>query len=127
MDIKSDYGYEKTNSKERNYIIGKYYEDLATYYLTEKGYEIIERNFDTDRGEIDIICKNDEFMVFVEVKYRKSGRYGLPREAVTYAKQKKIRKAASYYIAVNKIRNMDFRFDVIEIIKDEITHLENAF
>ncbi len=108
---------------------GNEYEDYAIKYLENKGYFIIERNFHVRQAEIDIIARDKATIVFVEVKYRAGSSSGHPLEAVTIAKQKKISKAALFYMNKNKISpdNTSIRFDVIGILGDELTHVENAF
>lgn len=71
---------------------GSFYEDKAAEYLESIGYDIICRNFYGKGGEIDIVAKDNEALVFVEVKYRSSVRYGFPEEAVDYRKQYRIKK-----------------------------------
>ncbi len=108
---------------------GKNYEELAIKYLQDKGYFIIEKNFQVRQGEIDIIARDKNTIVFIEVKYRASSSNGHPLEAVTYGKQKKICKSALFYMNKNKISpdNTSIRFDVIGILGNEISHIENAF
>ncbi len=110
-----------------NREVGKKYELKAINYLKNKNYEILNHQFRCKIGEIDIICYKNNVIIFVEVKYRKNINNGYPREAVNFVKQSKIRKVAEYYILKNKVVNKDFRFDVIEIIGEEIEHLKNAF
>ena len=90
---------------------GKMGEDIAANYLTKNNYKIIERNFRCKQGEIDIIAKERDEIVFVEVKTRSSCTYGRPSEN----KQKHITKAAKYYIYLNKLENYYIRIDVIEV------------
>ena len=85
-----------------NKEIGKLGEDLATKYLETLGYQIIERNFRCKVGEIDIIAKDKDYLVFIEVKYRKDNKKGIPAEAVNHNKRKKIIKATKYYIYKNR-------------------------
>lgn len=116
--------------KNNNVEKGNFGENEAVKYLEKKGYEILNRNFRCRFGEIDIICKLNEYIVFVEVKYRKTLSHGYPREAVTKYKQKIIKKVSVYYITVEKIIDSSFRYDVIEILGDKeltIEHIENAF
>lgn len=77
-------------------------------------------------GEIDIIAKDSNTLVIIEVKYRKSAKFGRGYEAVNYAKQQKIIKTAQHYINENNIK-MPVRFDVISIDDNEITHIKSAF
>ena len=113
------------NNREK----GKIGEDIAAEYIEEKGGEIIKRNYWTDFGEIDIIASINSELVFIEVKSRCGYKFGRPSEAVNLTKQKKIRKAAAFYIAKNYLDNLPMRFDVIEIyIKEgKLNHIVNAF
>lgn len=107
-------------------------EDLAEEFLKNKGLSIIKRNFHFGReGEIDIIARDGSTLVFIEVKARNSSAYGTPEEAVTFRKQKTLRRAAEGYLYVNKISNQECRFDVVAVDYEkkptEIRHLVNAF
>ena len=110
--------------------LGKRGEELATQYLTEKGYEILERNWRNIHKEIDIIAKDGECLVIVEVKTRQTDEYGDPDMAVTRQKQWRLISAANAYVFQNKI-DIDTRFDIISIVfhDDEpiIEHIEDAF
>jgi putative endonuclease len=107
---------------------GSHYETMAAEYLKNKGYEIILQNFFSKNGEIDIIAKDTDTLVFCEVKYRSNTRYGLPEEAVDYRKQDKIRKTAAYYLYRNNFPvETRVRFDVIAVLGEKITHIEDAF
>ena len=110
-------------------IKGRTGEDVACAYLKKKKYEIIERNFTTNVGEIDIVAAPDGYVVFVEVKARRSTEYGAPSEAVTYFKQRKISQVASQFLSKYRKLNFPVRFDVIEVYMDTMTvnHIENAF
>lgn len=90
-------------------------ENIAENYLKSIGYFILNRNFRCRQGEIDIIAKDKEEIVFVEVKTRSNIVYGNPAEAVDSLKQKHIKKAAEIYVYINHIENYYMRFDVIEI------------
>ena len=109
--------------------IGNLGEDLAVKFLLEKGYELLERNFFKPFGEIDIIAKDTDYVVFIEVKARKNVKFGFPREFVNKNKIKKIQDVAQMYMLEKNLFGIRIRFDVIEIIFDEhkITHIENAF
>ena len=96
-------------------------------YLKDKKFKILKKNFTTKIGEIDIIAKKDDTIIFVEVKERGTKRFGMPREAVTPYKQNKIRTVASQYLTKMKQTDAKVRFDVVEILGDTITHIENAF
>jgi putative endonuclease len=99
-----------------NKDIGSLGEALAERYLRNQGYIILEKNFGCKIGEIDIIGKDKEHIVFIEVKSRYNTEYGRPAEAVNYYKQRKLYKTAEFYIMKNKLYNNSFRFDVIEIL-----------
>lgn len=108
---------------------GYQYERIAEEYLLEKGYKILELNFISKFGEIDIIAHKDGRLHFVEVKGRENKDHSYPREAVTPLKQNKLRRAARYYFMLQGKDDFPCQFDVIEIILDirEINHIENAF
>lgn len=107
--------------------IGAQFEMMATAYLQTHHYTIIEKNFRCQYGEIDIIASKDEYIIFIEVKYRKNTTYGYPREAVTFAKQKRIYRLAAYYMLKRYGKEVKCRFDVIEILDHQLTHIEAAF
>lgn len=95
--------------------LGQYGETLAARYLAGKGLEICERNYRSGKGEIDLIAREGEWLVFVEVKTRAGTRYGLPREAVTAHKQAVLRRTAQAY-RLEREQTGPCRFDVVEII-----------
>ena len=95
--------------------LGKIGESLAVDYLIKQNYQLIERNFRCKRGEIDIIAKDKQELIFVEVKTRANKKYGKPAEAVTNQKKKHIYKAAEYYLAIHKKLDEYIRIDVIEV------------
>ncbi len=112
---------------------GTFGEDCAAGFLLDAGFAIVERNFRTPYGEIDIIAEDGTYIVFVEVKARASGRYGLPREAVTPVKRRRIVRTAMIYLSQHTVRKQP-RFDVIEVLCDsafarvlEVSHIKNAF
>ncbi|OGU59673.1 MAG: YraN family protein [Ignavibacteria bacterium RBG_13_36_8] len=118
-------------SKDKKQL-GNLGEELAVKYLTKKGYEILERNYRYERGEIDIIAKDKDILVFIEVKTRENLEYGYPEESVTKGKQKQIRKVAEAYLWEKDIKGQECRIDVIAILlqdqgKPVIKHIENAF
>lgn len=112
-----------------NKIKGRCGEEMAAQYLIKKGYIILERNYATDVGEIDIIAAGDGYLVFVEVKERLNENYGYPAEAVGFYKQRKISQVASQYIRQYRKFDASVRFDVVEVYLEEkiINHIENAF
>lgn len=108
--------------------IGTDYEMIACEYLEEQGYTILQRNFRCRQGEIDIIAKEGRYLVFVEVKYRKSASQGSPLSAVNYTKQRKISRVAIYYLTQHGYPdNEPCRFDVIGISPDDVMLVRNAF
>lgn len=94
---------------------GKKGEQIATEYLKKQGYKILERNYYTNRGELDIIAKQKKEIIFIEVKTRKNNKYGLPREAVTKNKQQHMYTTARLYLYKTHQENAQTRFDVIEV------------
>ncbi|MBR1743642.1 MAG: YraN family protein [Lachnospiraceae bacterium] len=107
---------------------GTVYEEKAVLFLQEKGYRILERNFYTKFGEIDIIARDGDYTVFIEVKYRKNGNAGEALEAVTQEKQRRLFQSAKVYLYVKKYRlDLPCRFDVIAFQGEEMRHIENAF
>jgi putative endonuclease len=107
---------------------GSRWEDEAARFLTQCGLQIKEMNFRSRFGEIDIIAKDEEFFVFVEVKYRKTASFGNPEEAVDYKKAGKISKVADYYRVCRKIpADAKMRFDVVAIEGDDFKWYKNAF
>ena len=93
---------------------GKFYEEKAVEFLILNGYRILERNFRSRFGEIDIIAKKSDYVSFIEVKAGTQKSFFLPREAVDGRKQSKIKKTALFYIA--RHQNCYYRFDVLEIV-----------
>lgn len=118
---------KEKNMKKLNKINGTIGEIDAEKYLKDKGFEIVKTNYRNRLGEIDIIAKDKNVLVFVEVKSRATLLYGRPCEAVDERKQHKIRKTAELYLLTTKNYYTDVRFDVIEILGDEINHIINAF
>ena len=98
-----------------NIELGKYGEEKAVGFLKNQNYKILARNFSCNQGEIDIIAKDKDEVVFFEVKTRNSLDYGNPIDAVDNFKQKHIWDAAKYYLYRNQMMNAYVRFDVIEV------------
>ena len=95
--------------------VAKIGESLAVKHLKTRGCEILARNYRALRGEIDIIVRDGEFTVFVEVKTRRSLKFGLPQAAVTWQKQRQISKVALAYLQTQNLLDAPCRFDVIAI------------
>lgn len=104
------------------------YFSVTAEYLKTQGYEILEKNYRCRIGEIDLIAKEGETLVFVEVKYRRNDKMGDPKEAVNRKKQKKISMTASYYL-MRECGRMDIpcRFDVAAVLGEQIEVVKNAF
>ena len=111
----------------KSYVEGFVGERLAREYLEKHGYNILQTNYKNKLGEIDIIAKKKEFICFVEVKARQNALYGRPSEFISRDKQRKVKNTAIAYLKMNGLMDSDIRFDVIEIIGDEVTLIENAF
>lgn len=108
--------------------IGTDYEQKAAQYLENLGYQVLEKNFRCKMGEIDLIAKDGEYLVFIEVKYRADGKMGQPQEAVDFRKQRKICKAASYYCMLHHIPDVcPRRFDVAACMGGKWTIIRDAF
>lgn len=125
----------KMNNKTKTaaQIIGKHGEDIASGYLTKKGLNVILRNFHTRYGEIDIIARDSQYIIFAEVKTRNEFAVSVPSEWVDKQKQKKLMMTAALYLQ-NNPTDLQPRFDVIEVVLAKgsqelvsINHIENAF
>lgn len=117
----------KVEGKHTNKVIGDYGEKLAVKYLKKQGYQIIKTNYKLKIGEVDIIAMDGEWLVFVEVKYRSTALYGMPNEAVDKYKREKIRRVALQFLQLKCMLDAYVRFDVVQILGDEIQLLKNAF
>lgn len=102
-------------------------ENLAVEYLKKQKYKILERNFSSKVGEIDIIAEQNGVLVFVEVKSRENTLFGQPVEAITPAKVRSIVRTAQFFLVSKGKQNSNCRFDVIEILRGEINHIVDAF
>lgn len=107
---------------------GKSGEDLAADYLTGEGYLVRDRNWRSGRKELDIVAEKDGVLVVVEVKTRRSIRYGRPEDAVTMPKIRRTVMAADAYVRYNRL-DMPVRFDIISIVESSgyLEHIEDAF
>lgn len=111
--------YTMNRKKKNNRQTGARYEQLAGEYLEGLGYRILEYNYRCRAGEIDIIAKDGDYLVFCEVKYRTDISKGMPEEAVNLRKQQVISKCALYYITTHGLSHLPCRFDVIGILGNE--------
>jgi putative endonuclease len=102
-------------------------EDIAVRYLQNLGYQILHRNLRLARYEIDVVCRDDATLVFVEVKLSFSGKFGHPATWIDERKREHLRQAAQMYIEKYGIAGTDIRFDAITIFSGVIEHFKNAF
>lgn len=106
-------------------------ETIAFRYLSDTGYELVQRNYRTRYGEIDLVMREGEMLVFVEVKLRSGTDYGDPLESVTPRKQEQVRAVAEQYLAEVQPEFDELRFDVVGILESagltDITHIKDAF
>ena len=110
--------------------LGRKGEEAAVTCLKKKGHRVVERNWSFSGYEIDIITEHEEFIVFVEVKTRTSDRWGDPGDAVTEQRMRRMVRAASHYLKINRI-DKPARFDIVTVIGNErhfeLEHIEDAF
>lgn len=114
-----------------NKNLGQQGEQMIESHLSEKGYEILERNYRKKTGEIDLIAKDPEKdeIVFIEVKTRRSEKFGRPEEAVNLRKLRKIEKTALFWLNENKKTETPWRIDILALELGtgiQITHLKNV-
>jgi putative endonuclease len=115
-------------------VLGERGEKFAARYLRRHGYKILVRRFKSRAGEIDIICRHKDWLVFVEVKTRKSDDYGAPSEAVTKDKQRHMSRVALDYLRLLNNPQIRWRFDIVEVILQDgaqkpadVRLIQNAF
>lgn len=106
--------------------LGFFGERRAAGYLERRGYKIVERNFRCPFGEVDIIARKGEVTAFIEVKTRSNDNYGAPNESVDNKRKQRYRNCVRFYFA-NRDIDCTVRFDIIEVTKAGINHIENAF
>lgn len=114
----------------KNRTLGQKGEDMAVEYLRAQGFEIIAQNWTTGHKEIDIICRQEDVYIFVEVKTRKHSRMGMPEESIGAKKIEAVTEAARIFLYDKEYK--DIRFDVISILlshpeKPEMLHIKDAF
>lgn len=112
--------------------LGSKGELLASRELEKRGYIVLERNFTCKIGEVDIIAKNNNTLVFIEVRSRTRSNFGYPEETVNYKKQVKLRQVAQYYLNKNHLHHVGCRFDVVGIVWEsdkriKMKLIKNAF
>lgn len=111
---------------------GNIAEKFAASFLKKNGYKILDLNFRSKFGEIDIISRSKDILCFVEVKFRKNRDFGLPEDFVDHRKQKKIIKTALYYLSIKEIEDLNIRFDIVSVepgVKNKLNArlIKNAF
>jgi len=119
--------YEQIKNSREKVELGEKGEELAAVYLQEKGYEILKRNYMIGHSDIDILAKNNEFLVFVEVRTKSNGARGMPEDTLTKKKLRRMKNTAKLYIAFNHYEGLA-RLDAVCIILDNsgnIQHFEH--
>ena len=107
--------------------LGRDGEDRTASWYAEAGYRILERNWRTEQGEVDLLCHRAGLLVVCEVKARHSDRHGIPAEAVTRSKQRRLRRLAAAYASGSPIRFTGIRFDVVSVLGPDLRVIEGAF
>ena len=112
--------------------VGSYGERVAARHLQDLGLVILDRNWRCPEGEVDLILRDGDDVVFCEVKTRRGGLYGTPAEAVDHRKVRKLRQLAGRWLAQSGIRPREVRFDVVEVLPQQrgasrIAHIRSAF
>ena len=116
-----------TRSPEKD-PLGKQIERAGARYLCSQGLELVTRNYHCRRGEIDLVMREQQLLVFVEVRYRTSAAFGSPAESVTRAKQRKLIAAAQHYIASKQLgETLCYRFDVLAVTASRSTKTRLQF
>lgn len=120
-----------TLAPNRKHVLGLYGERLAGEYLQSIGYEILERNWRCSLGEIDLIAKDHNRFVFVEVKTRNGSGFGQPLEAITELKLNRIRRLVGEWCRVRQLSGIDVRIDAVGVLvksgKVQLEHLKQVF
>ncbi|AAW86707.1 MULTISPECIES: YraN family protein [Aliivibrio] len=116
--------------KQNKRAKGEFYELMAQRYLEQHQLTFIARNFQSKTGELDLIMRDQDSFVFVEVKYRNTSNFGSAQEMVTWQKQRKLQRTALFWLMKNKlsVEHTSFRFDVVAIHAQgkEINWIKNA-
>ena len=111
--------------------LGQRGEDAACDLYRRLGFQVVERNYRSGRGEIDVVARRGDTLVFCEVKTRRSDEWGLPAEAVDRGKQARLRRLAAAWMAERRPGYVDVRFDVVSVIvrgdRTDVTHVADAF
>ena len=107
--------------------LGALAEARAAEFLQRKGFAVVDRNWTCRGGEIDLVCRDGDTLVFVEVRARSSTSHGTPLETVVDVKRRRLIRAAEIYLHVKKRTDAACRFDVVAITGDVVEHIEDAF
>jgi putative endonuclease len=113
-------------------VVGAAGEDAVAAWYAAEGYEVLDRNWRVREGELDVIARRDDTLVFCEVKTRRGDAFGLPAEAVTFRKQQRLRTLAARWLADHRVHVDTLRFDVASVLPDgtggwSVDVLEAAF
>jgi len=126
--------FKKTSKLTPRQILGARGEKAAARYLRRRGYKILLKNFRSGKAEVDLVARQKDWLVFVEVKTRETEQFGAPSEAVDRDKQRNLSKAALDYLRMLGNPRIHFRFDIVEVIiangskkPDDIRLIQNAF
>ena len=125
MAVKS-YANKSAKYDKHNLRLGKKGENKACRYLRWHGWKILERNYKNPFGEVDIIAKKRDVFAFIEVKTRLNDVFGTPAQAVNEQRQRRYVQAAKFYF-YGKSVDCTVRFDIIEVFRGQLNHIENAF
>lgn len=120
----------KTDKMATHNDMGKWGEDLAEAYLERRGYTIVERDWKSGRRDIDIIARDNDVVVFVEVKTRRNRLFGEPEDAIDYRKRQNLQQAINHYVKFRNIRQ-EIRFDIISVVgtigtEPDIQHIQDV-
>jgi putative endonuclease len=123
---------QRTSPPGSRSAIGAYGERVAVRALTDAGLAVLDRNWRCRDGELDLVARDGDALVFCEVKTRRGSGFGTPAEAVTWTKRRRLRVLASAWLAAHDHHAPDLRFDVVEVLvpatgRPQVTHLRNAF
>ena len=117
----------RSSKSDPRRALGARGEALAAAWYEERGFEVVDRNWRRREGEIDLIVRREQTLVFCEVKARSSDRFGAPFEAVTRHKQLRLRRLASMWLTEHRVGTAELRFDVASVRGSDVDVIEAAF